>query len=257
MGKGDHNLDGMVALVTGASRRVGRAIAVELAHAGADVAVHFRSGSQDARETINQIRSLRRQGIGVQADLTEESSWAYVVEQVRKGLGRLDILVNNASAFLTDKPDTVARFDPAHWEAMFRIHVLAPMGLVSHAEPLLSRSGRGSVINLCDISAERPWKNHLAYCTSKAGLVALTKGLAVALAPRVRVNGVSPGIAVFPREYDVALRKKLSQRVPLKRSGSPKEVAQLVRFLVESGDYITGQVIAIDGGRSVASSETG
>jgi pteridine reductase len=125
------------------------------------------------------------------------------------------------------------------------------MALCHHARRFLAAQDGGQIVNLCDVSADRPWPEHLAYCASKAALGALTKALARALAPRIQVNGVAPGIAVFPEEYAQQLRRELTDRVPLGRAGTPEEVAKLVRFLVESGDYITGQIIAIDGGRGL------
>jgi pteridine reductase len=126
----------------------------------------------------------------------------------------------------------------------------APAGLCHFAREHLAKGGRGNIVNLCDISAERPSPNHLAYGVSKAGLAALTQGLARALAPDIRVNAVSPGIADFPESYSPELRQRLTTQVPLKREGTPEGIARAVRFLVESGDYITGQILAVDGGRS-------
>jgi pteridine reductase len=242
-----------VALVTGAARRVGRAIALALANGGCDVGVHFNQSRQEADETATAIRAFGRRAITVSGDLNDPASWGRMIERTINALGRLDILVNNASLFLVENSDSIESFDPATWENMLRVNLIAPVGLAHHARPFLEKSPNACIVNLCDISAERPWSRHLAYCASKAGLSAITRGLAGALAPKIRVNGVAPGIAVFPEEYDSETRERLIQRVPLKRSGSPAEIASLVRYLAESGQYITGQIIAIDGGRSVAS----
>jgi len=240
-----------VALVTGGAKRVGRAVTLELARAGFEVAVHYRNSEGSAQELAANLLASGRRAIAVQADLADPDSCFSLVEKTVESLGALDVLVNNASVFFTTTPDTVQEFNPAVWEDMFRIHMLAPMALIHHSRTHLERSGRGVVVNLCDISAERPWPDHLAYCATKAGLVSLTRGMARALAPRIRVNGVAPGIAVFPDEYSAALRLQITRQVPLAREGSPDGVARLVRFLVETGDYITGQIVAIDGGRSV------
>jgi pteridine reductase len=242
-----------VALVTGAARRVGRAIALALANGGCDVCVHFNHSRQEADETATAIRAFGRRAITVSGDLNDPASWGRMIERTINSLGRLDILVNNASLFLVENSDSIESFDPATWENMLRVNLIAPVGLAHHARPFLEKSPNACIVNLCDISAERPWSRHLAYCASKAGLSAITRGLAGALAPKIRVNGVAPGIAVFPEEYDSETRERFIQRVPLKRSGSPAEIASLVRYLAESGQYITGQIIAIDGGRSVAS----
>ena len=192
-----------------------------------------------------------RRAVIIGAVLSDPASWPMVIDETVKGLGRLDILINNASVFLTPKPDSIEAFDVKQWESMFRVNLIAPMGLSHHARPHLERGGKGRIVNLCDISARSPWPDHLAYGASKAALEALTRGLARAMAPDVRVNGVAPGIAVFPDEYPEELRRRLTGKVPLGRPGTPEEVARLVRFLVESGDYITGQIIPIDGGRSL------
>ena len=198
-----------------------------------------------------QAADLGRRAVTVAGDLNDPNCWSSIVDEAVAGLGRLDILVNNASIFLTDKPDTLEAFDLQLWETMLRINLIAPIGLCHYAAPHLRAHGMGKIINLLDVSSERPWPGHLAYCVSKAGLAAMTKGLALSLAPEIRVCGVAPGIAVFPEQYSTELREKLTGYVPLDRAGTPEEVARLVRFLVESGNYITGETIRIDGGRNL------
>jgi pteridine reductase len=240
-----------VALVTGAGRRVGRAIALELARAGCHIAVHFRRSRDEAEQVAAEITALGRRATTISGDLGDPAAWPHVVDRTVAVLGGLDVLVNNAAEFLTREPDDLAHFGLEAWERMLRINVIAPVGLCHHARPHLARSGRGKVVNLCDASADRPWPDHLAYCASKASLAAVTKGLARALAPSVQVNGIAPGIAVFPESYDAELRRSLTKRVPLGREGTPEEVARLARFLVESGDYMTGEIVSIDGGRGL------
>lgn len=244
-------LDGRVALITGAARRVGRAIALELADAGCDIAIHYLNSEDDARSLAMAIQAKGRRAALIHGDLTDPRDWARIVEAAVVALGRLDVLVNNASAFQTSTPDTIDSFDVNTWDAMLRTNLVACAALIHYASPQLRAAGEGKIINLCDIAAERPWATNVAYCASKAGLVALTKSAARALAPTIQVNGIAPGIAVFPDEYSDEERAKLVNRVPLKREGSPEEIAKLARFLVEDGDYITGQIYAIDGGRSV------
>jgi pteridine reductase len=250
-------LSGTAALVTGGARRVGRAIVIELARAGCDVAIHCRRSRADAGELAAMVAEMGGRAAIVEGDLCQPASWPRVIEQTVGALGGLDILVNNASMFLPgqldmDKADSVEGFDSGLWESMLRVNVVAPAALCHHAREHLAARSRGRVVNLCDIAGDRPWPSALAYCASKAALAALTKGLARAMAPAVRVNGVAPGIAVFPDEYSTKLRESLTSQVPLGRAGTPEEVARLVRFLVESGDYITGQIVPIDGGRSIA-----
>lgn len=244
-------LSGTAALVTGGAKRVGRAIVLELARAGCDIAIHCRRSLIEAEELAEQVRGLGRGAATIPGDLTDSMTWPRVIRQTVESLGRLDILINNASVFLTDTPDRIDVFDLALWDLMLRTNVVAPAALCHHAASHLRANGRGRIVNLCDVSSERPWPQNLAYCVSKAALSALTKGLARALAPDILVNGVAPGIAVFPDEYSAERRKELTRRVPLAREGTPGEVASAVRFLVESGDYITGQVIPIDGGRLI------
>ncbi len=240
-----------VALITGSARRVGRAVAIELARAGYDVAVHYHRSESDAEKTAADIRDLGRRAALIQADLAVEADWPRIIDEAVRSLGRLDVLVNNASMFDAAVPERIdaPTFDADLWSAMLRVNLTAPVALAHHARRHLSIDGRGRIINFVDIAAERPWSNHLAYCASKAGLVAATRSLARALAPGIQVNAIAPGIAVFPPEYSASLRASLVDKVPLKREGTPEEVARLVGFLVESGDYITGEVIAIDGGR--------
>lgn len=239
-----------VALVTGAARRVGRAIALEMARAGCDVAVHFRASAHEAEDVAALCQAAGSRTITVQADLHDTSSCGPLVGEVVNQLGRIDYLINNASDFLTSHPDTIDGFDAALWERMLRVNLIAPAALAHHAADQLRRT-RGAIVNLCDTSWDRPWPDHLAYGASKGGLVALTRALARALAPEVRVNAVSPGIAVFPESYDSATRRRLVERVPLGTEGTPESIARLVRYLCEDGAYITGQVVTCDGGRNV------
>ena len=279
------NLFGKTVLVTGGAKRVGRAIVDQFARAGCHVAVHYRSSQVDAQKTVEMVAALNRRAVLVHGDLNDPVAWPAIITKTVSELGGLDILVNNASYFepssaiasesesqfdrsssARPEPRASARatpsasesqafsmpdFDASEWDQMFRVNTIAPAALAHHARPHLEAHGNGRIINLCDISAERPWPSYLSYCASKAALVAVTKGLARAFAPTITVSGVSPGIAVFPDEYPRALRDAFVARVPLAREGSPQDIARLVRFLAESGDYITGQIFSVDGGRSI------
>lgn len=243
---------GKTALITGSARRVGRAIAFELARAGCDVAVHFHRSGDEAERVAAEIRRLGRRSIVIQADLREPDAPPALVRQVADELGGLDVLVNNAAIFPKDDADQAQPGQAGTvWQQVFRVNVFAPVALIDSAASWLRRSGAGKVVNLCDISADRPWPGYSSYCASKAALVNLTKSYARKLAPEVQVNGVSPGIAQFPEDYSAELRERLIAKVPLKRPGSPEDIARAVRFLVEHGDYITGQIINVDGGRSI------
>jgi pteridine reductase len=242
------NALGKIALVTGGARRVGRAIALELAGAGCDVAIHFRSSAADAQETVRMIAGRGRRAAAIHGDLDQPADWPRIVAATVDELGGLDILINNASTF---DPTPINNFDSTKWEQTLRINCIAPAGLSAAARTHLTKSGAGSIINLCDISAERPWRNYAAYCASKAALICLTKALAKEFAPAIRVNGISPGIAEFPDSYDQATRQKLISRVPLGRAGTPEDIAKAVRFLVFDADYVSGQILTVDGGRSI------
>ena len=251
---GEHHrvdLQGKAALVTGGARRVGRAICSELASAGCDVAIHYNHSRDEAASLAQELQARGRHCLTVAGDLNDPAACNPIIATTMNAFGRLDILVNNASLFLTTHPDTLESFDPDSWLRMLRVNLVAPVGLCHHAAPFLAQSGAGNIVNLCDASIDRPWSGHLSYSASKAALAAMTKALARALAPKVRVNAVSPGIAIFPDSYPTELREKLIRRVPLQREGSPEQIARMVRFLCESAEYVTGQVINVDGGRSI------
>lgn len=248
------SLTGRVALVTGAARRIGRAIACELATAGCDVAVHYRNSREEAEQTVARIESLGRRAILVQQDFQGSADAAGLVRAVQLQFGRLDILVNNAALF--ERKDGEAAepeedFNLTWWETILRINTIIPAALIAAAVPGMRAAGWGRIVNLCDICIDRPWTDHLAYGTSKAGLAYLTRAMARALAPQILVNAVSPGVAAFPEHMPEAQRAGLIERIPLKRSARPEEVATTVRFLVETATYMTGQILSVDGGRTL------
>jgi pteridine reductase len=236
-----------VALVTGGARRVGRAIVEKLAANGFDIAFTYLSSRQEAEGLASQIRAIGRQCIAVEADLTQPSTASARIAAQVEPLGRLDVLVNNASLY---KPGGLQ--DPILPDStrMWTIHVEGPLLLCQKFEKPL-RESRGHVINMVDLLAERPWSNYLAYSASKGGLWTLTRGLARALAPDVTVNGIAPGVVEWPADYPQAEQEKYLKRVPLARAGTPQDVADLVHFLCTTGSYLTGQIIRLDGGRSI------
>ena len=244
----DANGDVRVALVMGVAVRVGRAIAVELADAGYDVAIHYRHSKVQADETKALVESKGRGCVTLCGDLLDDKTPGMLIDGVRQAFGRLDVLVNNASLF---EPDPADAFDQPHWQKMMQVNAIAPACLIETAAPMLDQSQSGQVVNLCDISAERPWPTYRAYCASKAALANLTLSYARRLAPGIRVNGVAPGIAIFPEDYDEAIRQRLIAKVPLGREGTVDDIARTVRFLALHGSYITGQIIRVDGGRSI------
>lgn len=244
------------ALVTGASDRVGRAIAVELASQGFEVAVHYRRNEQGADETVKLCGSAGGSAWTVQADLADRAHCARLVQVVRERWDTLDVLVHNASGFVAEP---FAELSDASWDAMQAVHVHAPFlltrGLLDRLQaspggPLSQEGEHGVVVGLVDIGADRPLAGYTAYSVSKAALAMLLKSLAVELAPSVRTVGVSPGQVAWPPDYDEETRARLARRIPMKRVGTPEDVARLVRFLVLEAPYINGEIIAVDGGLS-------
>jgi pteridine reductase len=237
-----------VALVTGGAKRVGRAIVMRLAEGGYDVAFTYLSGESEARELQNTLRQLGCKAGGVRADLTDPQAAVTAIGNfIDREFGRLDVLVNNASLYEPDRLGAVSlEQSRRHWA----IHVESPLLLCQHFASQL-RQGGGHVINMLDLLAERPRPEYLTYCASKAGLWNLTLSLARELAPQVTVNGIAPGAVAWPVNFPDADRQKYLARVPLGRAGTPEDVAQLVYFLCTGGAYVTGQIIRLDGGRSI------
>jgi len=234
-----------VVLVTGAGRRVGRAIALRLAEAGCRVAVHYHTSGREAEDTATKCRALGGDAATFAADLADPAAAAALVPSVLARFSRLDVLVNNAAIF---ESMTVDRFDLAAWERTLWTNVTAPMVLVHAARDAL-RKARGRVINLLDAATGRAWPDHVAYVVSKGALETLTHVLARALAPEVNVVGIAPGVAAWPEHYDAATRERLTARIPLGRAGTPEDIAAAVHFVLREGDYITGAVLPVDGGR--------
>jgi pteridine reductase len=236
-----------VALVTGAGRRIGRAIALRLAEAGCRVAVHYGTSERDALAVVEQCRSFGVEAVALRADLVDAAATAELVRRVERHFGQLDVLVNNASEFA---PMSLDAFSVEAWDRTLRVNLTAPMAL-AHAASAALRRARGRIVNLCDASTARPWPDHLAYMVSKGGLDTLTRVLARALAPEVNVVGIAVGVAAWPENFDQSLRDKLTARIPLRRAGSPEDIASAVLYVLRDGDYLTGAIIPIDGGRHV------
>ncbi len=237
-----------VALITGAAKRVGRAIALRLAEEGFDVAFTFLKSSGEAMSLVDEVQKRGRKCLAIQADLMDPALGVEMVRTQLKGFSsRLDVLVNNASVY---EPSALNQTDVGHMRRFWAIHVETPM-LLCKAFALQLRAARGHVVNMLDLLAERPWPEYLSYCTSKAGLWNLTLGLARELAPEVTVNGIAPGVVEWAKDMPENEREKYLKRVPLGRAGTPQDVAEAVNFLCGAGSYVTGQVIRLDGGRSL------
>ena len=239
-----------VALVTGSARRIGAAIARALHAAGYDLALHYRSSSDEVDALAAELERARPGStVRLQADLAEFDRLPELVAQTVGRFGRLDALVNNASGFF---PTPVGEATPAQWDALFATNARAPLFLAQAAAPHLARNG-GAIVNLTDLYGERPLAGHSIYCMAKAALLMATRSLALELGPQVRVNAVSPGAILWPEDGgDDAARQAMLQRTPLARTGTPEEVAEAVRWLLQDATYCTGQVIHLDGGRRLA-----
>jgi pteridine reductase len=244
-----NNLNGKVALITGAARRIGAAIATTLHRNGANIAVHYRKSSADAEVLAERLNTGRSDSAALfQADLNDTEALPSLVEKVVAWHGTLDVLVNNASSFYPTPPGEITQ---AHWDDLVGSNLKAPLFLSQAALPALREAG-GAIINLIDVHAQRPLRNHAVYGSAKAGLAMLTRSLAKDLAPEVRVNGVSPGAILWPENgMDDATRETILKQIPLARSGQPEDIAGCVLYLVRDATYVTGQIIAIDGGRSI------
>jgi pteridine reductase len=239
-----------VVLVTGAARRVGAEIARTLHAEGACVAIHYRSSAAEAEALATALNQGRPgSAAAFAADLLDMAALPQLVESVVARFGRLDALVNNASSFFATK---VGAVDTAAWDDLIGSNLKAPLFLSQAAAPHLERSD-GCIVNITDIHAERPLKGYPLYCAAKAGLLGLSRALALELGPRVRVNAVAPGAIEWPQgtdDFPPSARTSIIDHTLLKRVGSPADIARTVKFLVFDAPYVTGQVINVDGGRT-------
>ena len=235
-------LEGKCALVTGAARRIGRAISLALAREGSDVAVHYSHSEREAVELAAEIESLGVRAVALGADLADPDQLAGLIERAREALGTIEILVNNASIFPSDTLETV---DLAGLERNIEINAWAPLVLT---RALAAQSERGHVINLLDSRVSGFDHTHAAYILSKHVLSAITRTAAIELAPGIAVNGIAPGLILPPAGKDEQYVERLAQTVPLKRSGAPEDIAAAVVYLATS-EFVTGETIYVDGGR--------
>ena len=245
----DADLQGKVVLVTGAARRIGAAIARRLHGAGASVVLHYRGAEAQAAALETELNGLRAKSAAkVKADLLAPIAPRSLVSACQEQFGRLDMLVNNASTFY---PTAVGAIESGHWEELMGSNLRAPLFLAQEAAPELAKRG-GAIVNIADIHAERPLKGYLVYSVAKAGLVALTRALALELGPAVRVNAVAPGAIAWPEDgqFSPTERERIVATTPMSRLGSPEEIARAVHFLA-TAPFVTGQILAVDGGRSL------
>ncbi len=243
-------MHGKVVLITGGAKRVGAASARLLHAAGATLMIHYRSSATDARALQSELNAIRPDSVAlIQADLLDINGLPSLIHQTVATFGGLDVLLNNASTFY---PTPVGNIGEKDWIELMGSNLKAPMFLSQAAAPELKKR-RGCIINITDIHAERPMKNYVVYSVAKAGLVGLTKSLARELAPEVRVNGIAPGPIMWPEDdasFDEVSRQRIVSHTMLKRGGDPNDIALAVRFFAMDSNFVTGQILAVDGGRS-------
>ena len=245
----DQSLQGKTALVTGAARRVGAAISRRLHAAGANIVLHYRGAEAEVVKLEGELNAARaKSAMKVKAELLAPIAPRALVSAAVERFGGLDVLVNNASSSF---PIAIGAIEASHWEELIGSNLRAPLFISQEAAPHLAKT-RGAIVNIVDIHAERPLKGYPVYSIAKAGLAALTRSLAVELAPAVRVNGVAPGAIAWPEDgqFPDDERARIVATTPLARVGSPEDIAQAVHFLA-CAPYVTGQILAVDGGRSI------
>ena len=239
-----------VALITGAAHRIGATTAKLLHENGMNIVLHYRSSRSQAQAVQKELNDKRANSvILIQADLHSTNGLPTLIEESVKAWGRLDVLINNASSFY---PTTIGKATEEQWDDLIGSNLKAPFFLSQAAAPHLKKSN-GCIINIVDIHAERPLKTFPIYSMAKAGLVMMTKSLSCELGPEIRVNGVAPGAILWPENLDEVAKQRIVSRTFLKRQGSPMDISKTILYLIKDADYVTGQIIAVDGGRSLNS----
>src|ERR1700729_3051664 len=239
-------LRGKTALITGAARRLGRASALALAEAGADVAITFRNSAGEARDTVVDLSSFGVRAFALRCDVTDEASVKAMMKRAGRELGRIDILVNNAANYETAEFD---RLTVRQWDAIFASNTRGPFLVSREALKWMRGKGRESkIINMGSLGGLRPWATHAHYCSSKAALHMLTKVMAKALAPEIAVNAVAPGMIDLGEKAAAAFMRRMAKETPMRRNGSGDEIAAAVLFFAAAPQFITGQILAVDGG---------
>jgi pteridine reductase len=240
-------LQGRVALVTGAGRRLGRAMAAALAQRGMAVGIHHHASAEGALELEAEVRAQGGHAACFEADLTDALAARALPERVRGHFGRLDVLVNSAAVM---HRLSLEETSPEQWDAIHALNLRAVFFCTQGAAPAL-RAGKGKVVNLADLAGLEPWPGFVAHSVTKAGVVMLTKILALSLAPDVTVNAIAPGAVLVPEDYSAEERERLARSTPLRRLGSPADVIAALLYLLEGGDFVTGQTLVADGGRLI------
>jgi|ERR1035438_5778355 3-oxoacyl-[acyl-carrier protein] reductase/pteridine reductase len=239
-----HPLSGKTVLVTGAAKRLGRAIALAAAENGADVAITYRESERAARTLVAELAEHGAEALAVRCDVGDEQSVREMVQEVARELGGIDVLVNNAANYATVEFEKIT---VAQWDAMFASNTRGPFLVSREAVPHL-RKRRGRIVNMGSLGGVRPWATHAHYCSSKAAVHMLTKVMAKALAPEIAVNAVAPGMIDLGEKAAMAFMKKMATQTPMLRNGTAADIAAAVMFFATATQFITGQVLVVDGG---------
>lgn len=243
-------LQGKVVLVTGAARRVGKAVATALAQRGARLAIHYHRSRRDAVRLADELEGgFGREAALFQADLSDVKQVQRMAQAVARRFGAVHVLINNASVY---EKSAFGDTDRAEWDEHLDVNLRAPFFLSQALGPLMKENGEGKIVNIGDWAGRRPYVEYIPYCVSKAGLECLNTALAKALAPEVQVNAVLPGPVLLPESFSPRSRRNVIQATLVKRLGTPEDVAQAVLFLIEGSDFVTGTAITVDGGRLIA-----
>lgn len=238
----------MIALVTGSGRRLGRQIALSLAENGYDVAVNYHSSKKAADHTVREILEMGRRAVAIRADISKKLQVRHLIMRTLSIFGKIDLLVNN-SAIFTESPwdKTTERI----WDSTINLNLKGTFLCAQMVAPHMLRQKNGRIINIASLGGLQPWSQHLPYSVSKAGVIMLTRILAKSLAPHILVNAIAPGTILLDKEENPSAQHMPCDRIPLKRYGNPSDITDTVLFLARTAKYVTGQVIAVDGGRSI------
>ena len=241
-------MNNKTALITGAAKRIGAAIAKQLHQAGMDIIIHHNTSEKEANELVDELNSIRaNSAISLQANLEKQETYEKLIEETLGFKNRLDVLVNNASLFY---PTNIDSMDDKQWNEIINVNLKAPLFLSQYAAQYL-RKNNGCIINIADIYGVKPLKDHTIYSTSKSGLITMTQSLAKELAPDIRVNAVSPGAITWPDNMQKETKEEILEHSALKRIGTMEDISKAALFLINDADYITGQILNIDGGRTL------
>ena len=241
-------LAGQVALVTGAGRRIGREIALTLGRAGASVVVNYNHSRAEAQATVEEIKVGGSDAVALRADVASPAQVRRMFRAVERRFGQLDLLVNNAAIFFPVKWDQLTE---KHWDRILAVNLKGPFFCAQEAGRLMRPRKRGQIINISSLGGLQAWPDYMHYCSSKAGLIMLTRCLAKALAPEIRVNSIAPGTILFPGEKRSKLIESVIRATPLQKAGGAEDIARMVLYLACHGDFITGQIFPVDGGKSI------